>query len=549
MERETLLSHLQDLMWSLPFFLYAETHYRFKYFFSFLKKAEPEVIADAPHRIEPGREIPLLLLVKDADKFPATLTSVKVILQQAGKAIREDTIISIPVTLNEPLWWKVYELPCKGINGWVELDVQLVLATKGKTRPYRADNHRTSSHAPLRVFVSDEPLPREDNLYFGDAHTHSERTDDQVEFGVPIEPAVQLSREIGLSFFCVADHSYDLDDSIDDYSSNDSNLPKWKSLSQDIQKTNAANTDFVAVQGEEISCRNSKDRNVHLLLLGDERFFEGSGDGAERWFQTRSEYALSEILSRKNQRALAFAAHPMEPVSILQRWLLGRGSWSSKDLSDNRITGVQFANGMRNEGFLRGYRAWIQCLLEGKRAYCLAGNDAHGNFNRFRQIGIPFVRIRENNSQLFGKMRTAIFLNDHLSQATLLTSLAAGHFIISDGPVANIVCSGNKSTATSIGTRLVGSEFEFIVSAKSSREFGEIDEVKVLLGTIGKDMEQILPVERLSETFAYRKSVSVHVTELTYIRVEVYSSRMNQSDGQPHFCFTNPIWLTPDIRS
>jgi hypothetical protein len=549
MERETLLSHLQDLVWSLPFFLYAETHYRFKYFFSFLKKAEPEVVADAPHRIEPGRGIPLLLLVKDADKFPATLTSVNVILRQAGKAIREDTIISIPITLNERLWSKVYELPCNGINGWLELDVQLVLALKGKARTYRADNHRTSSHAPLRVFVSDEPLPRENNLYFGDAHTHSERTDDQVEFGVPIEPALQLSRKMGLSFFCVADHSYDLDDSIDDFSRNDPNLPKWKSLLRDIQKTNITNTDFVVVQGEEISCRNSKDRNVHLLLLGDERFFEGSGDGAERWFQTRSEYALSEILSQKNQRALAFAAHPMEPVSILQRWLLGRGSWSSKDLSDDRIAGFQFANGMRSEGFLRGYKAWIRCLLEGRRAYCLAGNDAHGNFNRFRQIGIPFLRIRENNSQLFGKMRTGIFLEDHLSHSTILTSLAAGHFIISDGPVANIVQNGYDGILTSVGSRLVGSEFDFIISAKSTREFGEIDEVNVILGAIGEDMEQILSAERLSETFAYRKSVSVCVTKQSYVRVEVYSSGINRSDGQPHFCFTNPVWLTPDIHS
>ena len=38
--------------------LYAETHYRFKYFFSFLKKNEPEILADIPHRLEPNAALP-----------------------------------------------------------------------------------------------------------------------------------------------------------------------------------------------------------------------------------------------------------------------------------------------------------------------------------------------------------------------------------------------------------------------------------------------------------------------------------------------------------
>ncbi len=531
--------------WTLPFLLYAETHYRFKYLFSFLRKAEPELIADAPHRIEPGTSIPLLILAKDADKFPAKLTSARVIMRKDGANVREIELLPSALLLNERIWWKVYNLPREGILGWLELEVLLTLSTSEKTRTYRSDNHRTSSHAPLRVYLADEPLPRESGLHFGDAHTHSDRTDDQVEFGVPIDAAVPMSRALGLSFYCVADHSYDLDDSMDDYSEYDPSLPKWNSLSQEIRQRNSAEHGFAVVLGEEISCRNSKGQNVHLLLFGDDHFYHGSGDGAERWFQTRSENSISEILLRKHQGALAFAAHPMEPVSILQRWLLGRGSWSFKDLSNPRITGIQFANGSRTKGFLDGHLTWIQVLLKGWQLYCLAGNDAHGNFNRFRQIGIPFVRIRESSSQLFGKMRTAIFIQGTLNQSSVLKSLARGGFIITDGPVANIVLSDNQNIVTSIGSRIVGSHSEFILSVRSSKEFGEIKELKLLIGLVGSRNEDVFFCERLSGMFFYQRSFSIPVTKSMYLRAEVYTSDQNQSDGCQHFCFTNPIWLSP----
>ena len=71
MEGEVLLTFI-DPSWFLPLFLYAETHYRFKYFFSFLKKQEPELLADAPHRVEPGKDIPILILSKDADRYPCS---------------------------------------------------------------------------------------------------------------------------------------------------------------------------------------------------------------------------------------------------------------------------------------------------------------------------------------------------------------------------------------------------------------------------------------------------------------------------------------------
>ena len=72
--------------------LYAETHYRFKYFFSFLRKDEPEILADIPHRLEPDAALPVLLLIKDSNLYPIELIRVKIDLRQEGKQIYADEI-------------------------------------------------------------------------------------------------------------------------------------------------------------------------------------------------------------------------------------------------------------------------------------------------------------------------------------------------------------------------------------------------------------------------------------------------------------------------
>ncbi len=528
----------------LPFLLYAETHYRFKYFFSYLRKREPEVIADAPHRIEPGVTIPLLLIVKDAHKFPATLGPVTITISQHGNIAQELEPITEPLLLNEPLWWKVLELPRQGLSGWLDIAVRMTVTVNNRTTMYISDNYRTSSHAPLRVFLSEEPLPREEGLFLGDAHTHSDRTSDQVEFGVPIKAARQLSHSLGLTFFCVADHSYDLDDTLDDYTRNDPALPKWLSLLDEIKLCNSEEKDFVVVQGEEVSCRNSDGRNVHMLLFGDERFFHGTGDSAERWLRTRCEYSIDDVLNQKHERSVAFAAHPKEPVSLLQRMLLGRGSWTNNDIRDQRLCGIQFANGMKELGFEEGYQFWVRALLAGHRLYCIAGNDAHGNFNRFRQIGVPFLKVRETDNQLFGRMRTGVFVEGPLHQNAILDSLAKGRSIATDGPVANIVVEG-KHTPTSLGSKLHGSDFELSLTARSSKEFGNIEEIRLILGIIGEDSERTFLNERPPNQFTYLCSSSIHISSPSYIRAEIQTSHLTSYDQSTHFCLTNPVWLTP----
>lgn len=558
----------------LPFLLYAETHYRFRYFFSYLRKKEPEVIADAPHRVEPGKPVPLLILSKDAHRYPCRLSQIHVTVKQGDVVLLEKKLLKEPQVLSRKLWWHVYYLAIPKIvgrpaparllgferasgrlrrahkaggeafpsttKGWISIDVEMTLEQKGKKKIYRNDNHRTSSHRPLQVFLASDPLPGFKGLYFGDAHTHSDYTDDQVEFGSPLKASVELSKSMGLSFFCVTDHSYDLDDKVDDYLTNDPALPKWQSLQREASKINASESRFKIVVGEEVSCRNSSGSNVHLLVLGSEKYLAGSGDSAERWFRTRSEHSIEEIVAHR--KAVTFAAHPKETVSFLERLLLGRGRWTGKDLRTERLSGMQILNGEYGTGFGEGYEAWIAALLRGERPVLLGGNDAHGNFNRFRQIGIPFFRIREKKSQIFGKMRTGVFVNGPLTQSSILDALRSGRSIVTGGPVAKVTVRGNRTYA-GIGAEFAGKEALFEIDALSTAEFGTLTEVTCFLGEIGKRRESVLYKKKENLGFQFKESFGFEIVRPTYVRFEVRSAGEKGLESEGHFCLTNPIWI------
>ncbi len=188
-------------------------------------------------------------------------------------------------------------------------------------------------------------------------------------------------------------------------------------------------------------------------------------------------------------------------------------------------------------------------LLRGYRMYCLAGNDAHGNFNRFRQIGIPFVSIRESDAQLFGKMRTAVFLDRTPGTRSVLDALARGAFIISDGPCVNITASTTKDSPALIGQVLKMGKQRLKVSAVSTSEFGSLSDIVVYGGVVSEERERVLLHQRLSDAFSFEAVLPVPGHPYGYLRAEAHTSPDNLSDKRPHFCFTTPIWFADDRRA
>jgi hypothetical protein len=348
---------------------------------------------------------------------------------------------------------------------------------------------------------------------------------------------------MGLSFFAVTDHSYDLDDSTENYLVNDPSIPKWRALQTEIDALNSERSHFVILRGEEISCGNSRGKNVHLLNLGARKFLPGSGDSAERWFRTTPEHSVQDIIRGKESGTLLAAAHPMEPVPFLQRLFLGRDTWHRKDWS-NGVDAFQFANGDWGTGFQKGKREWISSLLTGNRPVLLAGNDAHGNFNRFRQVGIPFFRIGESANHLWGKIRTGAFLDGKLTEESLLNALRLGRCIVTDGPVVCLSLRNQEGHLVKTGGTLRGGAASLIVDALSTQEFGVLKNLRVYRGNVGDSEEREISASAELRSYEATLEIPLQTHTPAYLRAEVSTSGISW-DGREHFCMTNPVWLIP----
>lgn len=530
-----------------PIFLYAETHYRFKYFFSFLKKSEPEILADAPHRIDPDVSLPILLLIKDADRYPVEILSISISVMRGEQHLYAERINSPQSPhVTTKFWSKIIEINFNNglekIYGSININIEITYKRNGKIKTLINNNHRASSKKPLRVFRSQYKLPSIPGWIFGDTHTHSTYTDDQVEFGSPISASLALCKAMGLSFFCVTDHSYDLDDSVDNYLINDPSLPKWKQLQDEITEVNQKEKDFAVVRGEEVSCENSDGRTVHLLLFGSRKFFYGTGDGAERWFKTDCENTVPSILNNKEPVTAAYAGHPTEVVPILQQLLLNRGEWTKGDMASAGLDGIQILNGEASDNFKNGLDVWTWLLLKGEKKFIAAGNDAHGNFNRFIQIGIPFFTIREKDSQLFGKMKTAVFSQPN--ENAVVMALKSGKSVITNGPLITIEIETDKLGIGKIGDTVQGNKFILKIKGESSPEFGRFVSIRVVQGIIGKREKTIVEIRQFSNPYSLHTiSDWETVTAFSYIRAEAVTTDGEGTDRHG-FCYTNPIWIS-----
>ncbi len=523
----------------LPFFLYAEIHYRFRYFFSYLKKNEPEILADIPHRIEPNQPLKILILIKDAHLYPISLEQIKVDIFTDKKLLLTKNFLDAPFDIKKKWWWQVIEIQLQPeIVGTVYCNVYFTINCNGKRFTYCNDNYKTSSKKPFKVYISTYKLNKLNYLYLGEFHSHSNYTEDQVEFGIPVEPAVVLASAMGLNFISITDHSYDLDDTPDNYLINDPSLQKWYSIKSEVERY--SNSQITILLGEEISCRNSEDKNVHFLLINNKRFFEGSGDSAEKWLRTYSEYSIRDILNQKEPEALAIAAHPFEKVGFLERLLLGRGQWLDVDFKSDKLNGIQFINGVINDGFRIGYKFWIKQLLQGNKLTLFAGNDAHGNFNRYRQIGIPFISIREREEQLFGYMRTGIIAEENTKYA-LITSAKEGRVIVTDGPVGMILDAKNDEPL--IGKTLkLRTVYMLRIFVQTTPEYGDLMSVTIYRGRIGCEKEEVFFKTFPELLYNFEKEIEVNFEEPFYLRLEVWTKNAEIDKGS-HFCITNPVWF------
>lgn len=533
-----------ELLTFLPFFLYAEMHYRWRFFPSFIFKKEPEVVADIPWRLNPGERVPILLTVKDADRYPIILKGVNLKIQK-GNNLEKMAIFSGAEPLTDYLWHRIFSFqPPEWATEWINVEVRVIFNLRGRDYEILSDNYRGLSHKPFRVYLSESDLPRSEGWFYGDIHTHSHFTDDQVEFGVPPEVYHQIGKALGLSWIAITDHSYDLDDPPEAgfNKKRDTNLTKWLQLREICGDINRNDPDFVTLFGEELSCGNSHRENLHFLILEHPEFISGAGDSAEKWFFNGPDVKAEEIAQKvKREGGLAIAAHLKEKPTIWEKVFLNRGHWRSSDLERVATDIYQIWNGRKTESFFDGKNAWVRELIKGRKKFIVAGSDAHGNFNRLRQVNIPFFSFKETPQQIFGQVRSAVLCQAGISNEKILDALSRGRTILTEGPFARLAIVRGDETVAVMGEETSPADNTLLVEAISSPEFGKLKNVQIIFGDLEKGKEVTCEeIDRFKDPYRYlNHELPLPVGHRGYLRLEVTS----EVEGAEKLCLTNPIWL------
>ncbi|KQC09543.1 MAG: hypothetical protein APR54_12755 [Candidatus Cloacimonas sp. SDB] len=505
-------------------FSYAEIHYHLKKIYPLYFKKFPEIIADVPSRFiySKFKYLPILVLIKDSHIYPIKLKKIVVRIKNSFISLEKSS--EFDQIIDSPFFSTIIKLEDEteefNQDGYVNIDVIIHFSKNNKDFSCINDNYDLP-YKPFICYFSSEPLPYPKNWYAGDTHYHSSYTEDQVEFGADIPATVEMARVMGLDWFFVTDHSYDLDDTITDYTVNDPKLPKWKKFLKEIEELKS--DEIKVIPGVEVSIGNQRNRNVHLLAVNHDKFIKGSGDSAEKWFSNKPEEHIRNIAKLQNNRNLFIAAHPWEKVPFLQKITLRRDNWHEQDFAEGGINYLQIINSNDKSALDESKKKWSDLLLKGRKIFIVAGNDAHGNFNIMRQIKLPFVKLFSNRKQIFGKYHTVFNYTDN----DPIKGLKKGRIIVSNGPFLDLNLSASGKTFA-IGSTVTRGNYTLEFTASSGKEFGRINAISLFYGNYKLDSERLIKdPQNYSE---------IELKIPGYIRMEL----LTEFDG---VVLTNPIWI------
>lgn len=533
--------------------LYPEIHYKFKYInFSRYYKKEPEILFDLPFRTEFGKDVPILLLIKDSDKFPVTIIKARILLYSEEKLLLEHEE-NFNLKLNEKWFKKIFKFNLN-YQGMIKVKATLEYQIGLDLKYCINDNFKTQSPF-LLSYINDKKVNQGTDKV-GDLHYHSLYTDDHVEYGAPIKETIILAEANGLNFTAITDHSYDLDDKQETFLEKD---PDFKKFYQMRAECLAINKDFFStvIPGEEVTVKNSKVRNIHLLCLNHPHFFEGSGDDAENWFDLESENSIKDLAYKTKdfEDTLLVAPHPRVKTPILEYFLIRRGSWSKKDLLKQGVFHWQILNGEFDQGFYNGLKIWKEALLEGYRVFISAGNDAHGNFSIFRQIAVPMIKMDIATRQLFGRCRTVIpdmKISEKNNKITeIIKELKKGNNYITSGPALKLYLTDSEEPGKydlEYGSLIMFSKYnkpKIILNPCSSPFYGHLSTISVFGGILNKNEFVLYDKKYLKyqlEDVIYLNPAEMFTEKkISYFRIEVKT--YNQIMKRCEVIYTNPIWI------
>jgi hypothetical protein len=429
-------------------------------------------------------------------------------------------------------------LPAERLGGEGEVFVNACLRYRrvrngraaGRVRAVLNDNLATSAKLPFRCVIAGGGYPGADLCSFGDLHCHTMFSRSHVEFGPPIEAIDCVAAACGLRFVAATDHSYDLACDPGDYLRQDKDLRMWGMYMASV--ANGYRGETLMIPSEEVSVLNSKNKVVHLCGLGLSEYIPGTLDGARKNIYSNKQLTIVEAIDEiKRQGGVSFAAHAGSRAGTFQKIFLRRGEWSGDDLRDG-LGGIQAVNSNFGGSWVRGKQLWVSMLLKGQKIPILAGSDAHGDFNRYRAIAVPFLRLYENQDRYMGFVRTGVY-GKRVDVKDIINGIRDGETFITSGPFAAIcdirdqdisLVGSKKSILDDDGKDTVN---HLCVRAVSTEEFGSIRVVMVIMGIVGAAEESVILRQSLPDD-TYDAVVPIvdtlpHPSEQKYyLRAEIY---------------------------
>lgn len=225
--------------------------------------------------------------------------------------------------ITEPYWYFTFNIPPSNLVGMEDIiDIEVTASFS---------NFSISDvNIGLRVFRSDEDIPKLENWYRGDTHLHSLFTQNNAEIGLPIESTIEAGRCIGLDWFTSTDHTSDYDN----YGGGNI-YANWNKILQIVENLNNQNTDFKVVAGQEVSTTNAKGKLVHMLAYPSYKapfslpfLSDGHGD----LISTSS--TIDNVVSLlQDSEGFSYAAHPFSTIDKLPTIPVNGGIWNLGELS------------------------------------------------------------------------------------------------------------------------------------------------------------------------------------------------------------------------
>ena len=428
---------------------YAETHFKFRLPWSLLYRPWPEIIFDMPFQAVPGTEPTMWIVVRDADRFPVTLESAEIEIESSESTgtNSEKRTITLDIEADKP--FAFYPVPLAGLKPGKYRITPKVTTVKKNVDEGAKNERRTFTRwslpglkpQPLKLHVLAEQPPKAPGYAAGEMHCHTHYSRDHVEFGATPAVLQQAAASVGLDFACCTDHAYDFAFTDEDYTKEArSPAPRFQALCDEIAALPKGEGLPLLLAGEEVSAGNSKGENVHITVFAPDAYLPGLGDCGRYWLENKPTRSIAQIL--QDTTAHCFAAHPFQQMGIVEKFVFRRGYWTDKDLHADKphaIRGLQFWNGVRDEGFKLGREFWIEQLGKGNYLLPIGGNDAHGDLNDTTAVSTPLVSLKHSRDHVFGKVRTVVKMDptaagNGLSRESLHVAFAGDNCYITDGP-------------------------------------------------------------------------------------------------------------------